>query len=115
MLKISIGIFLLRIATRPLHIWIILTIIGGTAIFGTMYFFLVLLQCKPLSTFWTISPGADTCLASSVILGSTYAASAVNSLADWTYGVLPIFIVFGLNMRKKAKIIVGGLLAFAAM
>ncbi|CAN9185123.1 unnamed protein product [Alternaria alternata] len=48
-------------------------------------------------------------------LGITYALAAVNALADWGFGLLPFFIVWGLEMRPKTKVLVASILAFAAI
>jgi hypothetical protein len=48
-------------------------------------------------------------------LGITYALAAVNAAADWAFGTLPFFIVWDLNMKLKTKLLVGGILAFAAI
>jgi hypothetical protein len=48
-------------------------------------------------------------------LGITYALAAVNAAADWAFGLLPFFIVWDLKMKLKTKILVAGILAFAAI
>ena len=115
MLKIALGIFLLRIALKKVHIWIIRLVMLGTLIFGTGYFFLALFQCTPISQFWTVSPDSPRCINSKILTITTYAASGVIAFADWTFGILPIFIVWDLKMARKAKFMVAGILAFAAM
>jgi hypothetical protein len=114
-LKVAIGTFLLRVTTKKVHIFIIRVIIAGTCVFGTLYFFVAFLQCRPFADFWRINPGAPTCISHDIITGCTYAASVLVSLSDWTYGILPIFIVWDLNMTKRNKLLVAGILAFAAI
>lgn len=113
LLKVSIGVFLLRIAVQRLHIWIIWLFIAGNIIFGTVYDLLVLFQCNPISAWWTLE--RKGCLDPKIIVDATYAASAINAVADWTFGTLPIFMVKNLNMSKRTKGIVIGILSFAAM
>jgi hypothetical protein len=48
-------------------------------------------------------------------LGITYALAAVNAAADWAFGILPLFIVWDLEMKLKTKLLVAGILAFAAI
>jgi len=115
MLKIAIGFFLLRVSVQKVHIWIIGIIIVGAAMFGTAYFFVALFQCHPISAWWTHGAGTKYCMDPTVIVATTYAASVINSLADWTFGILPIFIVWDLEMARRQKIMVAILLAFAAM
>ncbi|KAL2220374.1 putative integral membrane protein [Thermoascus aurantiacus ATCC 26904] len=113
LLKVSIGVFLLRIAVQRLHIWIIWLFIAGNIIFGTVYDLLVLFQCNPISAWWTLE--RKGCLDPKIIVDATYAASAINAVADWTFGTLPIFMVKNLNMSKRTKGIVIGILSFAAI
>jgi hypothetical protein len=87
----------------------------GTIIFGTSYWFMIVVQCHPISDFWERAPGSANCLDLNIIVNTTYAAGIINALADWTFGVLPIFIVRHLNMARRLKALVAGLLAFAAM
>jgi len=97
------------------HIWIIRLVIVGTAIFGLAYLCEVLAQCRPLSAFWTESPGSPHCFSPRAIVITTYIASIINAGADWTFGILPIFIVKDLKISRRQKVVVAGILAFAAM
>ncbi|KAF2757765.1 hypothetical protein EJ05DRAFT_511533 [Pseudovirgaria hyperparasitica] len=114
-LKISIGIFLLRIAASKIHVWIVRLVMASTSLFGAMYVFLIIFQCKPISQFWNVNPGGPGCLNTNVIIACTYTAGALNATADWTFGILPFFIVWDLKMTNKAKGLVAGILAFAAI
>jgi hypothetical protein len=87
----------------------------GTGLWGTGYFFLILFQCTPITNFWDVAPGSGKCLDKKYTIGATYAACAVTAIADWTFGILPIFFVWDLKLGQKAKIYIAGILAFAAM
>lgn len=116
LLKIAVGFFLLRITINPIHIWIIRAIMIITAFVGTTYTILVLCQCRPMSYWWDLSPDAKgECLSASLVVIFTYVVSALNSFADWTFGLLPIFIVKDLQMKKRAKVIVSSVIGLAAM
>jgi hypothetical protein len=111
-----VGFFLLRIAIDKKHIWILRILLGATAFFGISYFFLVVFQCHPVSSFWEISPRAEGhCLPVDYVVIMTYTASVLNCLADWIFGVLPAFIVWSLSMTSKEKVLVGAILSFAAV
>jgi hypothetical protein len=68
-----------------------------------------------VSAFWIDHPASDKCIHKGPTLGITYALAAINAAADWAFGLLPFFIVWGLEMRTKTKLLVAGILAFAAM
>lgn len=116
-LKIAIGQFLLRIAVAKVHVWIIRLVMISTALFGTFYFFLAIFQCRIPSEWWTsLRPSsAPGCLSAEVMVNATYTAGALNTFADWTLGILPIFIVWNLSMNRRLKAVVAGILSFAAI
>lgn len=114
--KIAIGLFLLRITIHPMHIWIIRFIMGVTVIVGVTYTTLVICQCRPISFWWNLDPDATgNCLSASLVMYFTYAVSALNSIADWTFGILPIFVVKDLQMKRRVKVIVSGIIGLAAI
>lgn len=115
-LKIAVGLFLLRITIVPYHVWIIRTIMLVAAFVGVAYTLLVIFQCKPISYWWDLNPDhTGTCLSASMVMNFTYIVSALNSFADWTFGTLPIFIVKDLQMKKRVKILVSSIIGLAAM
>lgn len=116
LLKIAVGFFLLRITIVPMHIWIIRFIMVVSAILGLAYTTLVIFQCKPISYWWDLDPNhTGTCLSSTMVTNFTYLVSALNSVADWTFGILPIFIVKDLQMKRRVKVVVVSVIALAAM
>ncbi|KAK9413658.1 putative Integral membrane protein [Seiridium unicorne] len=104
--KIALGLFLLRVVARPLHIQILRSIIIGSFVVGISYFCLVLFQCKPASTWWLEGPRTPgKCWDDKVVLGMDIAASITNCMADWALGVLPIFVVKSLNIQRRTTFI----------
>ncbi|KAK7926482.1 hypothetical protein PG985_003480 [Apiospora marii] len=119
LLKIATGWFLLRLAADARHLWLLRGLMVSTALLGGGYFFMVLFQCRPSPrVFWEESPRAapgERCWGDGVVLGLTYAASAVNCLADWAFGLMPVLVVRTLNMPRGARILVACLMSFAAV
>jgi hypothetical protein len=117
--KISVCIFLMRITIRPLHIWLLYCVMALTVIAGLVFMFLMLLQCRPLEYFWTklaYDPNiVGTCMDMKIIVIMTYIYSAFAALCDFTVGILPIFLVHKLHMKRKTKIAVMGILSMACM
>lgn len=115
-LKIAIGFFLLRIAASPYHIWIIRVVMIGSAVLGTVFSFIILFQCKPVSYWWDLNPNHHgVCIDPSTIASVSYVVSGMNALADWTFAILPIFVVKDLQMRKSTKIAVAAVIGIAAL
>ncbi|KAF2130375.1 hypothetical protein P153DRAFT_314200 [Dothidotthia symphoricarpi CBS 119687] len=114
-LKFSLLFFYLRVALQRWHIWTIRIMMAGAASFGAIYFLLITFQCRPINEFWNNRPASSKCLQRGPMLGMTYTMSTVNAIADWTIGILPFFIVWGLRMERRTKFLVAGILAFAAI
>jgi hypothetical protein len=112
--KISIGLFLLRVAVRPMHRKIILLVMSLTVLTGVVFFFVTLFQCSPISYFWFRMDGG-TCVNVYVIIGLTYLYSAVSAICDFTFGLLPIFMVWNLNMARDAKLMLIPILSMACV
>ncbi|OTB01368.1 hypothetical protein M426DRAFT_14531 [Hypoxylon sp. CI-4A] len=114
--KLSVGVFLLRLCIIKWHTWLLRILMIASVILGTAYEFVVLFQCQPISTFWEEAPGTvGKCLENDPVVITTYIASIMNCFADWAFGILPMFIVWSLNMRKKTRIMVMGILGFASI
>ncbi|KAK8052591.1 hypothetical protein PG993_003976 [Apiospora rasikravindrae] len=116
LLKVAAGQFLLRLAVDARHVWALRALMLSTALFGTAYFFMVLFQCEAPRVFWEESPRVSgKCWSDLVVLALTYAASAVNCLVDWCFGLMPVLVVRTLNMPRGTKALVACLTSFAAI
>ncbi|KAJ6022010.1 hypothetical protein N7540_007514 [Penicillium herquei] len=117
--KISVCIFLMRITVKRSHIWTLYTVMILTVIAGLVFFFLMLLQCKPLSYFWNrkkFDPSIHGyCIDMEIIIIMTYIYSVFAAMCDFTVGILPIFLVSKLQMKRKAKLAVVGILSMACV
>ncbi|KAK8008275.1 hypothetical protein PG991_010826 [Apiospora marii] len=115
-LKVSVGIFLIRIAVNRSHLLILHFLTWGTVLFGIPYAVLSAVQCRPIDTFWNVSPRAPgRCWDYQVMGAVIHIASALNCFADWVFGVIPFLIVRSLNITRPTKALVAWVLCFAAM
>ncbi|KAF2210361.1 hypothetical protein CERZMDRAFT_28819, partial [Cercospora zeae-maydis SCOH1-5] len=114
-LKISIGLFLLRVATNRIHICIIRMVMLLGLVFGVAFTFVIIFQCWPISDWWSLDPRQKHCIKPEVVVGLTYGVSGLNVIADWTLGILPAFIVKDLQMSTRQKRLVAVILSFAAI
>ena len=101
--KVSIGLFLLRITVVKLHKWIIYVVLFLSVITGVVFFFVTLLQCQPLYYFWN-KDGPGMCVPPSIIAALTYLYSAFSVLCDFTFALLPLHMIMGLQMRQSIKL-----------
>ncbi|KAJ6121122.1 hypothetical protein N7523_005402 [Penicillium sp. IBT 18751x] len=121
--KISICIFLMRICIKKTHLWTLYSVMAATVFAGLVFMFLMLFQCKPLSFFWTRLEnhpvvnieGEGSCINMEIIVIMTYIYSAFAAFCDFTVGILPIFVVRKLHMKRQTKVAVVGILGMACI
>lgn len=117
-IKASIALFLLRICVEKSQRIIIWVVTGITEIYSVFFFLLFVLQCRPTSLFWLRygeNPPSGSCLDAKVVSNAFYGYSAISCLTDWTYSILPMFVVWKLQMDKRMKVSVVMILAAGAM
>lgn len=101
--KLSFAWFLLRIANTRTYSWIIYAAALFSVLAGLVFFFVTLLQCHPISYYWDRSqPGS--CLKMDVIMAVAYIYSAFSVVTDFTFAILPGFLIWNLQLRTKAKV-----------
>ncbi|KAL2831735.1 hypothetical protein BDW59DRAFT_157697 [Aspergillus cavernicola] len=115
--KISVSIFLLRVMLFPSHRTALLAVTGLAVATGIVFFVLLVIQCSPVSFWWTRMSG-DTdgkCGYVDAIAIMLYLLSASSAIFDLTVGLLPIFLVRKLQMNHQTKVAVAGLLGMACI
>ncbi|KAI3339612.1 hypothetical protein F4824DRAFT_49603 [Ustulina deusta] len=65
------------------------------------FFFLLALQCRPISLNWGVGKGQ--CFAYSTIRESGIALSIVDISSNWLYSLLPVAMVYKVQMRRSLK------------
>ncbi|KAK9648822.1 hypothetical protein V6Z96_005891 [Aspergillus fumigatus] len=77
------------------------------------------MECRPIEYFWTrtaLDPSIPgSCIDIHIVIAMTYVYSAFAALCDFTVGILPIFMVHKLHMRRQTKIAVIGILSMACI
>ncbi|KAJ5465291.1 uncharacterized protein N7458_000977 [Penicillium daleae] len=100
-----------------------LGVIGVTSVVGLIFWFILTLQCQPVSFFWTrvrleldpTAPVHGTCLSLDTLLDMSYVYSATAALCDFTLGILPVFLVWNLQMNVRTKAALAGILALGGI
>ncbi|KAH7402974.1 hypothetical protein BKA64DRAFT_706482 [Cadophora sp. MPI-SDFR-AT-0126] len=120
--KLSIGILLLRITQQRRYSYAIfacmfMLVLTNIAMFGIMLF-----QCKPISYYWDqfvleVHTVQGTCIDRQIVLNIGYLFSATGIVVDWAFALMPIPMLWGINMRPQVKlsvIVILGLGIFAS-
>ncbi|KAM3076819.1 hypothetical protein ACMFMG_003713 [Clarireedia jacksonii] len=113
-IKGSVGIFLLRLCVHKYHKLIIWTVLIVTEVYGVYFFFVFVLQCQPVSYFWNryYQDGREgKCLLGDLVTHSFLGYAAISCWTDWTFSILPMFLVWGLQMNFRTKLSVVCVLA----
>ncbi|CAI7624995.1 unnamed protein product [Penicillium glandicola] len=121
--KISIALALLRLTVSRAHKIALFIVIGVTCIVGIIFWFMLTLQCQPVDFFWQrvrtyTNPDADvsgTCMDLDYIIDIAYAYSITATLCDLTLGLLPIALVWNLQMNLRTKAALAGILGMGCI
>ncbi|CZR67242.1 related to integral membrane protein [Phialocephala subalpina] len=106
--KLSIAAYFLRLSSKKYQRMVIYITTAVVLLFSTMYFFFLIFQCTPTRYFWTkwihsVDPNPK-CLDGRVIEAVTYAHCAVSAITDWSFGILPVFFVWNMQMNPRTKL-----------
>jgi hypothetical protein len=113
-LKVALGLFFLRILTKEWQRKTFYIILGISSVYGCLYVFVAIFQCKnPKDLF--IHVISETCLPDAFLLTCGYLYSSINTIADWTFVLIPIFMLHNANMDRRTKISVGVIMALGAV
>ncbi|KAK3991131.1 hypothetical protein QBC44DRAFT_58075 [Cladorrhinum sp. PSN332] len=117
LVKLSIGWFLLRVTINHIHRMIIYGMMVITVVSCMAFFFVSTFQCSPVQYFWDKHTRTGTCININAVIGLGYVFSACSIISDFTFALLPAWIVSHLNMKRRTKaalIVLMGLGCFAS-
>ncbi|PYI10933.1 hypothetical protein BO78DRAFT_426025 [Aspergillus sclerotiicarbonarius CBS 121057] len=115
--KVSIALALLRLTVRRLHRIILWAVIGVVIAIGLMFWLVLLLDCRPISHFWLrVDPSnSGTCQPVRILLAIACLYSGITIFCDLTLGILPMFLIWRLQMNNRTKIALAGILSLGAV
>ncbi|KAJ4856261.1 hypothetical protein T069G_09629 [Trichoderma breve] len=117
-IKLSIGIFLLRLSARKVYNWIICVSLVIIGIWSLVIFFYDIFQCTPVQKQWDFRIQGGKCASPNDIIAAAYAISVMTIASDWLYALLPIPMLWSVKMTSQAKgtvILILGLGIFASI
>jgi hypothetical protein len=114
-IKLSIAIFLLRIAVKPVYKWILYVSLVIIAIWSLALFFWNLFQCNPVSAQWDYTIPGSHCVSSEQVVSAAYALSVMTILSDWLYALLPVPMIWSVKMTRQAKVTVVAILGLGVL
>ncbi|KAL7919873.1 hypothetical protein ACQKWADRAFT_300286 [Trichoderma austrokoningii] len=112
--KISVALVLYRIASMaPMMRRVLIGSMAVMSVVSVVAIFIFAFQCRPLSVAWGVGEG--TCLPGSTIANTAYMVSAADILFSWLYGLLPIYLLWSVQISLRTKLVVSVLLGFGAV
>ncbi|POR35044.1 Uncharacterized protein TPAR_04763 [Tolypocladium paradoxum] len=119
-IKLSIGIFLLRLSVGSVYKWILWVSLVVIALWSMGVFLWDVFQCTPVEKQWDFRIQDGHCATGDEIISAAYAISVMTVLSDWLYAsaLLPIPMLWNVKMTKQAKatvIVILGLGIFASV
>lgn len=112
--KISIGVFLLRLTVSRTHHYILYLVMFLSVVTGIVFFFVTLFQCHPVTYFW-YKDQDGSCIDTKIIAALTYLYSAFSVICDFTFALLPIFLIRSLQIDRKVKFALIPILSIACV
>ncbi|KAK7943847.1 uncharacterized protein PG986_012960 [Apiospora aurea] len=117
-IKCSICFSLFRITQERRHTIPLICIMVLATFSAILGFIAVIITCQPIAKNWDPvlqnDPDYGACMDYSIIQNISYFISASSIVTDWACAILPCFIVWNLNMKRKLKFSVAGILALGA-
>jgi hypothetical protein len=84
-IKLSIGVFLLRLSVTKVYNWIIWISLAIITIWSLVLWFWNLFQCNPVEMQWDFRIKDGTCVSADQIVSAAYAISVMTVLSDWLF------------------------------
>ncbi|KAJ6014741.1 hypothetical protein N7540_009332 [Penicillium herquei] len=121
--KSSIALALLRLTVSRVHRLALWAVICVTAVVGLVFWFMLTLQCHPVTYFWQrarlyTNPDADVhghCINLNALVDVAYVYSVTATCCDLTLGLLPVFLVWNLQMSTRTKAALAGILSMGCV
>ncbi|KAK3994270.1 hypothetical protein QBC44DRAFT_286477 [Cladorrhinum sp. PSN332] len=117
--KVSVGLFLLRLTPSPRFRWFVIGMIVFTILSATGNFLTVFFQCQPLPLTWGDPNVKDgKCMPAANLKFAAFFNSSVAVLTDVIFALLPIPMLWNVQMNWRVKAAVAAILSlgvFAAV
>ncbi|OBT97393.2 hypothetical protein VE01_04363 [Pseudogymnoascus verrucosus] len=114
--RLSISVFLLRICLQRKYKVIIYGTMAMVMAFSTFYLFLLIFRCSPVNFFWDQYKGeSGSCLSAAIISDATIAHSVVSFTADWILAILPMALIWNLQLNRLTKVSIAAILALGLL
>lgn len=102
--KMSMAFFFRRVIVERMHHWILMAASALTIISCVVFFFACIFQCWPVSFWWDKYSQDGHCVPDQAVVALGFLFSVINIVTDFTFALMPAWILSHLNMRRKMKV-----------
>ncbi|KAH7384393.1 hypothetical protein DE146DRAFT_770226 [Phaeosphaeria sp. MPI-PUGE-AT-0046c] len=114
-IKLSISFMLMRIAAnKKKYIYSLYAISAMFTAMNVIAFMYIIFHCRPVSYAWDTSIDGE-CNPAQTLADIYYATTAVNIVTDWFCALLPIALLWNVQLNRNAKLSVGVLLSLGIL
>ncbi|KAF7576992.1 hypothetical protein PtrSN002B_004345 [Pyrenophora tritici-repentis] len=115
-IKLSISFMLIRIASRrKLFVYSLYAVSAMFVTMNLIALLYIIFQCAPISYAWDTSTLGGKCNPAQTLADIYYATTAVNIATDWFCALLPIPLLWNVQLNRNAKLSVGVILGLGAL
>jgi hypothetical protein len=115
LIKLSIAIFLLRIATKKRYTWTLKISMVIVTIWSLAIFFFEIFQCSPVQAQWDFTIQNSKCVSGNSFVAAAYSISVLTVVTDWMYAIMPIPMIWSVQMTTQKKITVAFVLSLGIL
>ncbi|KAF2088929.1 hypothetical protein K490DRAFT_9245, partial [Saccharata proteae CBS 121410] len=111
--KLSIGLMLCRVASsKPTYVWILRAVMALQTLILLIITLYVLSYCHPVEYAWNKTIANGHCAPANIITVFSYVLAAINIVFDWTCAILPIPLLWNVQLNTRARVAACVLLSF---
>jgi len=114
-IKLSIAIFLLRIATKKRYTWTLKISMVIVTIWSLAIFLFEIFQCNPLQAQWDFTIQNSKCVSGDSFVAAAYSISVLTVITDWMYAIIPIPMIWSVQMTTQKKVTVAFVLSLGVL
>ncbi|KAF2108458.1 hypothetical protein BDV96DRAFT_652710 [Lophiotrema nucula] len=113
--KVSIALMILRISNSKKLKWAMAPLVTVVVCVNLAGIVILAARCKPFESNWNYAIPKPKCWPRTVLKNQNYLQGIVSIVSDLVYTVLPIFVVWGLNITRRQKIAISGLIGLGLL
>ena len=115
MLKISLGIFFVRIVIAPWQLIVIYITVGVSMLSSISSFFYVIFRCGADLDVYVYQQLDNNCTSRALDRFFAFQQASITTATDLVFIVLPVFILWNATMGIRSKLTVGFILSLGAL